>query len=58
MSYFEGASPGSIGMLFSDPDVGKEAEGLYGYRIEVEVIDKSRAAIMHIIQQLTRQLGV
>tara|TARA_R100000664_G_C2757010_1_gene145040 strand:+ start:1111 stop:4116 length:3006 start_codon:yes stop_codon:yes gene_type:complete len=58
MSYFEGASPGSIGMLFSDPDVGKEAEGLYGYRIEVEVIDNSRAAIMHIIQQLTRQLGV
>ena len=57
ISFYE-ERPGILGMLIADPDVGQESAGLYGYRIEIEIIDNSRAAILHIIKKLTRDLNI
>ena len=58
ISFYEGRTPGVLGMFIADPEVGQESAGLYGYRIEIEIIDNSRALILYIIKKLTRSLDV
>ena len=51
-----GPGPGRLGIFISDLGMASMPSGLYGYRIEMDIIDNSRRAVSEIIDKLTLEL--
>jgi len=55
ISYVPTTNPGTVGILIEDSKMSAEPEGLYGYRIEIDVIDNSRKAIQHLADKVAKE---
>ena len=55
-SLYEPSHEGVLAIVVSDRTIASEPEGVYGYRIEIDIVDNSRRAVEEIVKKISSSL--